>query len=89
MIVTLKKERLTKTVDTAGWNWGAAILGPLWYIGHGMSGKAFSYSVAILLVYIFLGQHTLLAALFWFFMGGVFNKDYYEKLLDLGYKEGK
>jgi len=72
-----------KEVKTEGWSWGALFLGFLWYWIYGMWGKGILYLVVgLILLFTIVGPIAL-----WLYMAINFNKEYYEFLLDSGYKE--
>lgn len=37
----VRKEIMRDGHKSAGWSWSACLLGPFWYLSHGMVGKGF------------------------------------------------
>lgn len=73
----------TKSIQTDGWSWGAFFLGFIWYWVNGMWGKGILY-----LAVCFITSFTVIVPIvIWFFMAIKFNNEYYEFLLDNGYKK--
>jgi len=80
-------DRVIKEVNTDGFNWGAFLLGPLWYCGYGLWGKGIMYFLGSL--FGSLLTFGVVGVILWFVMGFKFNSEYYESLLKEGYKEKK
>ena len=87
ILVHPNSKTLIKEVRLDGFSLGAFVFGIIWYAIYGVWGKFWLY----LLLTIVIGSLTfgLGVVVLWFVMGFRFNKEYYESLLDKGYKEKK
>ncbi len=66
-----------------GYNGWAFILGPLWYLGVGMFGKAILLMIIALMIATFFS--ALGVILFWVYIGAVANRHYEDYLITKGY----
>jgi hypothetical protein len=84
MKMLLNNQHNTRTieVETEGWSWGAFFLGFIWYWINGIWGKGLLYLVLCLV----LAPTIIGTVLVWLVMASKFNHEYYNFLLDSGYK---
>jgi len=84
ILVHPNSDLLIKEVETEGFNWGAFLLGIIWYGIYGVWGKFWLYLFLSILISTF--TFGIGFVFLWFVMGFRFNKEYFEFLLEKGYK---